>query len=286
MERLLEFLKSKGHLLLFLVLETVALGLLLKGSSYRRNVFLSSANVLSGTVTEVAHRVSAYTSLQEENVELMKRNADLEREVLRLRNRISRLAVDTLSRRILMQDSVEAAFPYEYQVARVVGSSLFNKRNTLTINRGSADGIQPDMGVLGSNGIVGVVEAVGQKYSRVIPVINADFSISCVVGKERAIGSLRWNGGSIKHSQLTNISKHVTIADGDSVFTSGYSAIFPEHIFVGIIDGMAQSENDEFYALNVKLNTTFENIKYVYVLKNYELPLRQEVEDPEVILKE
>lgn len=286
MERLLEFLKSKGHLLLFLLLEAVALVLILRGSEYRRSVFVSSANVVSGTVTEVANTVNAYTGLQHDNVELMKRNAELEKEVQRLRRRISRITVDTLSWRILMSDSVERPFPYDYIVAQVVGSSLFNKQNTLTISSGSEEGIKPDMGVLGSNGIVGVVEAVGQKYSRIIPVVNPDFSISCVVGKERAVGTLRWNGESIYHSQLTNISKHITPNEGDSVFTSGYSAIFPEHIFVGVIDGIAKSENDEFYALNVKLNTTFNNLKYVYVLKNYELPMRQEVEEPEVILRE
>lgn len=286
MGRLLEFLKSKGHLMLFLLLEAIALVLILRGNDYRRSVFMSSANVLSGSVMEVAHTANAYTGLYEKNVELMKRNAELEKQVLKLRYHISRISVDSLSWRALTQDSIEKAFPYEYTVAKVVGSTLFNKMNTLTLDCGKADGIEPDMGVLSSNGIVGVVEAVGQKYARVIPIVNPNLSISCVVGEDKAVGSLKWNGESLDYSQLTNISKHVSIQDGDSVFTSGYSAIFPEHIFVGIVDGMAKSSNDEFYALNVKLNVSFSNIKYVYVLKNFELPYRNEVEGDDQITED
>lgn len=278
MDRLIEFLKANGHTLLFIVLEVIALALLFSGSKYRSSVVLSTAGTVAGEVMELSHTAQRYTGLQEANVELMQRNADLEVEALKLRSILDRLTIDSLSWQRLALDSVERTFPYDYVVAKVVGNTQFSQNNYLTLDMGRNAGIKPDMGVVGANSIVGVVEAVGTRYAKVIPLVNSKFSITCKLSDTEYTGTLRWNGKSIEQTLLTNLPKHVQYEVGDSVFTSGYSAIFPEHLFVGTVSGLGESSDDSFYALNVKLATDFATLKYVYVLKNYELAERMRVE--------
>lgn len=268
MDRLLEFLRSKRHLLLFLLLEVIALTLLFSGSKYRSSVVLSSANDVTGRVMEVSQTVRAYTGLEEANVELLHRNAYLEKEVLRLHNQLERLTVDSLSWMRLGRDTLERPFPYDYVVGKVVGHVLFSKSNYLTIDIGSKDGVAVDMGVVSTNGIVGIVQAVSDNYARVVPAINSTFGVSCKVESSDNISILKWDGLDVEHSLLTNIPKHKSLEPGLEVYTSGYSVSFPEGLSVGTIEGPGKSPDDSFYAYRVNLSTNFSSLKYVYVLTN------------------
>lgn len=278
MEKLLDFLRSNGHTLLFIIIEIVSLILLLDGSKYRRTLFCSTANIISGEVVEVSHVVNRYIGLKESNIELMARNAFLEKEVLRLKGHLDRISVDSLSWQRLALDTVERSFPYDYKVARVVGNTMFAQDNYITLDLGTDDGVAQDMGVVSSNGIVGVVEAVGRKYCKVLPLINNRLHVSCKVQGSEYVGALRWDGGDIEHSQLVNLPKHLHYSVGDSVFTSGYSSIFPEHLYVGQIIDAGVSADDNFFAFRVKLSTDFSTLKYVYILSHVEIEDRKKVE--------
>lgn len=280
MDRLIEFLRSKRHLLIFLLLEVIALALLFSGSRYRSSVMLSSANDLTGRVMETAQTIRAYTGLEEANVELLHRNAQLEREVLRLHNQLERLSVDSLSWQRLGRDTLERPFPYHYIVGRVVGMVLFDKSNYLTLDIGKLDGVAEDMGVVSTDGVVGIVQAVSDHYSRVVPVINSTFGVSCKVEDSDFVSVLKWDGLDIDHSLLTNIPKHQSLEPGRAVFTSGYSASFPSGLSIGTIVGPGKSPDDSFFAYRVKLSTRFADLKYVYVLQYENRQERTAVEEP------
>lgn len=270
MVRLFELLKSKGHLILFVLLEVVAIILLYRGSNYHSSIILSSTNIITGKVTEAATIANSYIGLREANIDLMSRNAQLEREVLRLRSTIERLTVDSLSYRKITTDSIDRPFPYEYKTAKVVGNVMYGNSSYLTIDVGSKDGVYQDMAVLGTSGVIGVIKTVGARYAQVLPVINKDFAISCKMKNGEYIGILKWDGSNPQQTLLTNLPKHISYEVGDSVYTSSYSAIFPEGIFVGTILGEGASIDDNFCALKVELSMRLENIKYVYVLTNYD----------------
>lgn len=270
MVRLFELLKSKGHLILFVLLEVVAIILLYRGSNYHSSIILSSTNIITGKVTEAATIANSYIGLREANIDLMSRNAQLEREVLRLRSTIERLTVDSLSYRKITTDSIDRPFPYEYKTAKVVGNVMYGNSSYLTIDVGSRDGVYQDMAVLGTSGVIGVIKTVGARYAQVLPVINKDFAISCKMKNGEYIGILKWDGSNPQQTLLTNLPKHISYEVGDSVYTSSYSAIFPEGIFVGTILGEGASIDDNFCALKVELSMRLENIKYVYVLTNYD----------------
>lgn len=281
MFKLFELLKSKGYLFLFVLLEVVAVILLYRGSNYHSSIILSSTNFMTGKIIEAATVANSYLGLKEANIGLMSRNAQLEREVLRLRSAIERLTVDSLSYQEIMKDSIDRPFPYEYKTAKVVGNIQYGNSSYLTIDLGSKDGVYKDMAVLGTSGIVGVVKAVGKRYAQILPVINKDFAISCKIKNGEYIGILKWDGENPHQSLLTNLPKHIAYEPGDSIYTSSYSAIFPEGIFVGTILGEGASIDDNFCALKVELSMKLENIKYVYVVTNYD---REERETLDAIL--
>lgn len=279
MGRLIEFLRSNAHLLLFIVLEVVALMFLLRGSVYRKSAFLSSANVVVGNVQEVSHIANEYIGLKDTNIELMKRNALLEKELQTLQFQLSRLQVDSLTWTRISTDSILRPFPYDYKVAKVVGNVLFSNSNYITIDLGKNDGIDVDMGVVSNEGVIGVIQAVGTRYAKVIPLINNQFNLNCRVSGSPHTGTLSWDGVDIQHTLLTNLPKHSEFEVGDSVVTSGYSSIFPENLFVGTVVGEGKSPNDHFRALKVKFGISFSDVKYVYVLQNFERKEQEEIEN-------
>lgn len=279
MLRLFELLKSKGHVALFVLLEIVAIILLYRGSNYHSSIILSSTNAVTGRISEAATLANTYIGLKEANVALMNRNAQLEREVLRLKNTIERLSIDSLMYRRVMGDTIDQPFPYDYRVGKVVGKVLYGNSSYLTIDIGEKDGVYPDMAVVGTDGIVGVIKTVGHQYSQVLPAINKDFAISCKIKDGKYIGILKWDGETPHQSLLTNLPKHVSYTSGDSVYTSSYSAIFPEGIYVGTVQEEGTSIDDNFCALRVNLSMNLDNIKYVYVLTNYDKAERQHLDD-------
>lgn len=284
MNRLLEFLSSKLHLLLFVLIEVIAIVWLSKASAYRNGVILSSANIVSGTVIEYANKSNEYLGLHEANIDLMAHNAKLEQENQQLKYLLKRLGVDSLSWQRLSTDSVIRPFPYQYKVAQVVGTTVSGGNNYLTIDMGKSGGVYNDMGVVSNDGVVGVVEATGSKYAKVIPLVNTKFNLNCKPSTQSDfVGTLVWEGKDLQHSLLTNLPKHAPYNVGDSVITSGYSSFFPEGLFVGTVVGEGESPNDNFRALRVKLGVPFSTLKYVYVIQNYEREERKLLESEEGI---
>ena len=117
--------------------------------------------------------------------------------------------------------------------AQVVNNSLTHVDNYITINKGSADSICAEMGVVSGNGIVGIVYQTSAHYAIVLPVLNSKSSISCKIRRTDYFGSLKWSGGSSLYAWLRDIPRHSEFSLGDTVVTSGHSAVFPEGIPVG-----------------------------------------------------
>ncbi|MBR8702647.1 rod shape-determining protein MreC [Porphyromonas levii] len=282
MNRLLEFLRSNIHLIIFVLLEVGAFVWLFRGSTYHESVFLSSANRATGAVIEYANKSNEYIGLRDANIALMERAAQLEMENQQLKYQLKRLEVDSLAWQRLSTDSIIRPFPYHYEVAQVVGTTLFGGDNYLTIDIGSKDGVYNDMGVLSNLGVVGVVKTTGQKYAKVIPLVNRNFNLNCKPSPQsQFVGTLAWDGKDLEHSLLTNLPKHAPYNKGDSVVTSGYSSIFPEGLFVGTVEGEGDSPNDNFRALRIKLGAPFATLKYIYVVQNFEREEREEIERTE-----
>jgi len=207
--------------------------------------------------------VTSYFHLRDINESLQERNAALEMELIELRNQMTDLA-------LLSPDSLHqpALAQYSFVMAHVISNSISQPNNYITINRGHMDGVSPEMGVIDQNGVVGIVNVVGPHAARVISLLNPHMRLSCKLQNSGFYGSLVWDGKSPRHAVLEELPKHITYHKGDTIVTSGYSAVFPEGIIVGTIEGLARDMSDSFVSLRIRLTTNFSQLSNVRVITN------------------
>ena len=134
------------------------------------------------------------------------------------------------------------------------------------MDRGSADSIRPEMGVVDANGVVGIVYKTSPRYSLVIPLLNSKSSISCKIVGSDYFGYLKWEGGDSRFAYLKDLPRHAEFNLGDTVVTSGYSTVFPEGVMVGTVDDMSDSHDGLSYLLKIKLATDFGKVSNVRVI--------------------
>lgn len=278
MRKLLEFLISKRHWLLFIFLEVISFVLIYRNNAYQRNIIFSSANAVSGRIASVSGGVVSYLNLREINRDLSEHNSRLELKILDLQEQLEILKTDTTRFEGSAPDSTDHVFPFDFVMARVIYNSISYISNYITIDKGSKDGIAPDMGVVSDKGVVGIVSSVSKNMAVVIPVLNPKFNLSCKLKGSSYFGSMTWNGRSIRYANLEQLPRHVEFAHGDTIVTSGFSTIFPPGVIVGTISSFENDKDDNFYSLEVKLSTDFTSLTNVRVIRNYRQKEQQELE--------
>jgi rod shape-determining protein MreC len=269
MRKLLEFLVSKRHWFLFILLEIICFVLIYRNNAYQRNIILSSANVVTGRIASVTGQIKSYMNLREINRDLSEHNGQLELELLRIQEQLEVLQADTVLFEGFASDSSELSFPYDFIMARVINNSVSQLANFITIDKGKKDGVLPDMGVVSDKGVIGVVSAVSENMAIVLPILNPKFNLSCKVKGNSYFGSMTWNGRDIQYANLEQLPRHVEFVQGDTIVTSGFSTIFPSGIIVGTIHSFEREKDDNFFSLEVKLSTDFTSLSNVRVLRNY-----------------
>lgn len=260
---LLEFIRKYYYVLLFLVLEGVSFLLLFRFNNYQGSVWFSAANSAVAEVNRRYSDVMSYLDLKEVNRHLTDENLRLQLEADRLREALYETARDTSHTERVVRRLLEN---YRLVSAEVVSNSKERADNYLVIDRGTADGVAPEMGVVGGGGAVGIVYLAGPHHSLVIPLTNKKSSVSCRVRGQRYFGYLQWDGQNMHVASLDDIPRYARVKVGDVVETSGYSAVFPPGIFVGRIAGIGNSADGQSYRLTVNLGTDFSNIRDVNVI--------------------
>lgn len=263
MQNIVRFFIKIGSFLLFALLEGVALYLLFSSNNYQQSVFFTSANKLSGVVYELEESVCGFFYLKRENESLMNENNALKKEILFLKNRLNQLT-DTAGI-ALLRDKLPDEF--ELMPAKVLHNSVTHQRNFITLKGGRLDGIAPEMGVANADGIVGVVSHVSDHYSVVIPVLCPPNRFSCKLKNSNTTGSLVWNGEDRRFALMEEVPPYVSVSKGDTIVTSGYSAIFPEGIMVGVVEEYDVSDDANYLTLKVRLAVRFDALSNVRVIR-------------------
>lgn len=275
MRSLIDFFVRHSAWFVFLIAATLSCVMLFRSNPYQQAVFMTSAGRVSASVYSGAASVTSYFHLRTINDDLQERLARLELENIELRRRLQRADERDFA------DSVapdSALMPYSFIVGRVINNSIARPNNFITIDRGSLDGVAPEMGVVDRNGIVGIVNVVGPHTARVISMLNSDLRLSCKVKGSDAFGSLVWDGKSPRFALLEELPRHVEFAPGDTVVTSGYSVVFPEGIPVGTVVEQLRDIDDNFYSLKIELLTDFATLSTVRVIRNF---MKEEIETVE-----
>ena len=263
MNNLLNFFVKHSAWFIFAVYVILSLVLLFKDNPYQQSVYLTSANSVSAAVYKAFNGITSYFHLRGINESLQERNAALEMELIELRGQLSEMALhspDTLHQPALKQ--------YSFVMAHVISNSISQTNNYITIDRGHLDGVSPEMGVIDQNGVVGIVNVVGPHAARVISLLNPHIRLSCKLRASGFYGSLVWDGKSPQQAVLEELPKHLNWHKGDTIVTSGYSAVFPEGIIVGTVEGLARGMSDSFVSLRIRLTTNFSQLSNVRVITN------------------
>lgn len=265
MRDLLDFLFKYSKWLLFVIYVVASCVLLFRNNPYQHHIFLTSANTVSATVYGTAENVTSYFHLRDINDDLQAQNARLEAELLDLQKKLGRYELEA-SFDSIMNDTIK--LQYDFILADVISNSITRGHNYITIEKGRRDGIKPEMGVVDQNGVVGVVNVVGEHASRIISLLNPKMRLSCKIKGSEYFGSLVWDGKNPEEAVLEEMPRHEKFKKGDTIVTSGYSALFPPGIPVGTIVSHAKEHDDNFYALRIKLFTDFNRLSTVRVITN------------------
>jgi len=211
-----------------------------------------------GVETKLSN-IRNYLNLREINENLASENATL-------RNSINRLLSDDNSTFFTVTDTIYQQ-TYQYTSARLTSNSVNKQYNFFTINKGSKSGLAAGMAVIADGGVAGVVSGCSENFSIVMSLINLDFRLSARIKSNGYFGSLMWDGRDYRTAILRDIPQHVIVNVGDTIETTGYSAIFPEGIIIGAISDYEKPGSD-FYTIKVLLKTDFKKLHYVDVAAN------------------
>jgi rod shape-determining protein MreC len=271
MQNLVAFFTKNFHWLLFLFLELVSVVLLFRYNSYQGSVWVSSANAVSGKVYEWFSGIEQFFSLEERARQLTDENIALERQLSRVREELLNLKGDSAHVDSIMQDAVSEL---HLLPAKVVSNSVRRPDNLLTVDRGRADGVLPDMGVVSGTGLAGVVYMASEHYSVVMPLLNVHSRVSCAIRDRGYFGYLVWDGRSSSDAFMEDVPRHAQFRRGDWVETSGYSDIFPPGITIGQVIDIGNSSDGLSYRLRVRLNTDFSCLREVSIITDDTFPER------------
>jgi rod shape-determining protein MreC len=268
MRNLFAFIYRFRAFLMFVMLEALCIYLIVQYNTYQGAAFFNSANTYVGRVLEYQSGVTDYFRLASINSTLAGENAALRQEIMRYRLQSIADSTSNMDTTLIESSDSAGVRPFILHAGRVINNSVRRTNNYLTLSIGTKSGVQPGMGVIASNGIVGRVKTVSANYSTVTSLLHSQMLISAKIKKNSTMGTVKWQGGDYRTAILDYIPLHVKLAKGDTVITSGYNTVFPEGVVVGTISSVQKEADKSFYTIKIQLAVDFARLSYVYVVEN------------------
>ncbi len=262
MQQIISFLYKNKLFILFLLLEVLAIIFTIQSHSFHKSKFVNSANFISGGIYDRVNNFKEFLLLKKENQRLSEENAQL-RNLLELKQKESETGEASVI------DTTRYKQKYSYTSAKVINNNYRKNNNYLTIDKGSNSGIEPDLGVINSKGIVGITKSVSNNYATVLSVLNVNSRINARLLNSDHFGSLSWDNRDFNVVQLQDLPVQASIYVGDTVVTGGKSTIFPEGIPIGTIRDF-KTRNNRYEFVNIALFNDMSSIGYVQVIKNFD----------------
>lgn len=262
MRNLWIFISRYNAFFFFIVFFVIGILLTIKNNSYQRSVTLNSTNEVVGYAYQRLNIIKRYLNLSQVNDSLAVENALLKTQLL------SATAIDS-NQTVIIKDTLTQQ-QYTLLAAKVIKNSITLTNNTITIMKGSKDGITKDMAVISpQKGVIGFIQDVTENLATIRSLLHKETAISVVLKKNNAYGSLVWGDDNFDYRKayVKEIPNHYKVSVGDTVITSG-SGGFPRGIEVGRVTNNKISTGDSFMTLEVALFNDFSTLQYVYIIKD------------------
>jgi rod shape-determining protein MreC len=243
--------------------------------SFPKTQVLTSTNIVTGKILLVKNDVTKLFNLSNSNLKLQRENIKL-----RQKNPISFIQI---TRNTVKIDDTLFHQQYEYIPATVINSTFDKRNNYFTLNVGSLQGIERNMGVFSDAGVVGVVHFVSKHFAIVKSVLTADINIDVMIEGTDAFGLLKWDGTHARFGQISGISNDLRIKKWRKVVTRGGSGLFPKGIPVGKVYNISSIEGQPLWDVTILFSEDYRKIQRVYVIKNF---LKTEQEKIESLIPE
>ena len=280
MQQIIDFIIRKKDVVVYLILLSFSFALILNSNYFQKSKVLLFSNNISNYTTKNLNYFNEYFKLKELNYKLSEENLVLKNQ-LEKTNESS--VLDSLTNENFL-----------YKNAKVISNNLSSFKNRIIVNKGIRDGIKNEMGVISSDGIVGIIDNTTKRYSSIMSILNIEMKINAKVMRTEHFGTLEWDGFDIRHLTLNDISETAKIKVGDSIITGGMSLIFPEGINIGIVSkiinqnethsntkGSAFTVNirddsiidldirENYLNIEVKLHNDMSNLNNVYIIESF-----------------
>jgi rod shape-determining protein MreC len=246
---------------IFIVLEVAALNMLRNNSPLQDTWFAKGGHTVMGTIFGWNLDIKEYFTLRKRNDQLALENFELAARLAELEDFIA----DSTHQSLLPSDGIVNG--YRYIPATIEKISNNSQHNYIILDKGSNSGVETGFGVITRNGAIGIIDAVSENYSYARSFKNHKMNLSSRLGKDGAVGTMRWDGMSRNKAVLREIPHHIQDFAGDTVYTSGYSAIFPAGIPLGTA-GKGKIVNGSTYEIEVSLFEDFNSLRYAIIVGN------------------
>lgn len=253
MYNLIIFIKKYNAVILFILLEALCVIMVIHSLPYQNRKMVNLSNNISGGISKTTSNWYDYLHLKSENEALAEQNALL----------LKRLGCDETESDTAYYDDI-----FTYIPAHVINNSIYEMNNYILIDKGKVDGIEPDMGVICDQGVVGKVLNVSNHYASVMSLLNTYSVISCRFVDNQYVANVVWDNQSYQYGIVRDIPSHLIINKGDTLVTSGFSNSFPADVMVGTIEDNDDDENGIFSTAKLKFSTNFSILRHVYIVKN------------------
>jgi rod shape-determining protein MreC len=261
MERLLKFIYEYRAFFTFLILELLCAWMVVGNNQYQSTTYFNTSNRIAANVISSSQNIREYFSLRDINGNLASENTELRKKLDQRDQLIHFMELTNIKDPAIIDR-------FDYVSAKVINNSTRYYKNFITINRGKAHGLEPGMAAISPQGAVGKVKSVSDHYAVLISLLNIDDQVSSVIKRTGHFGTVQWDGTDPRLIDLKYIPRHVELKVGDTIMTSGYNAVFPEGIMLGVIKSYKLNEEAQFHTIKLELSQDFGKISFVEIVKS------------------
>jgi rod shape-determining protein MreC len=270
MNNLLKFIQKYSSFFLFLGFQLICFVFLFSSvNSYHHLSFANSSNIITGGIYEASSNVTGYFHLSSEVEQLRIQNAYLKKK-------LSGHKVLT-GEEFTSIDDTNYLQQFDFLNAKIISSSKTGRKNSITINKGTKNNVRPEMGVVGTKGVIGITTSSSGYYTYVKPLIHEDFILEVIHEKSKSFGFVKWTpSDDWRTATVVDIPNYVEVKPGDKILTRGSNGLFPMGEMVGFVLSVEDIPGKGYLRVKINLAEDFSSVYSVQVIDNV---LKKELEE-------